>query len=106
MNIQYTVTGNAEMDDLLGMMAGDSYNDPRFKINVGDYVCVMKGAGGSPEPGTIAQVRGRRNGYPEPLFTGYWFPLLYLEHVDGSPGGGEIHEDCVRIATQKEQELT
>lgn len=100
MDIGYSITGNETIDNLLGVLADGSEQDSRFKINVGDYVYVELAAGGS-KRGTIAQVRGRRNGYPPPHFN-CWFPLLYLEHIDGTEGGGEIGEQCVRLATEEE----
>jgi hypothetical protein len=45
----------------------------------------------------------RRNGYPPPLFGGYWFPLYMVRAV--VPGaadvnkGGEVHECCLRRST-------
>lgn len=75
-------------------------DDERFNFNVDDIVFVEKTAGGS-QAGTIARIINRRNGYPKPFFD-CWFPVLFLKHLDGTPGGGEIHEDCVRAATQEE----
>lgn len=96
-------TDNQEINSILNFLSGDSQDDPRFTIKVGDIVTIVRGAGGSPVEGTIARVTGRRNGYPEPFFKGFWFPLLYLKHLDGHEGGGEIHMDCVRLATEEER---
>lgn len=104
-NINYSITGNPEMDCILEFLSGDSKEDQdhRWLFNIGDIVIVEKPAGGSSVKGTIAQVRGRRNGYPEPFFHGFWFPLLYLEHLDENPGGGELIQECCRLATKDEK---
>ena len=33
---------------------------------------------------------------------GYWLPVIYIRHIDGSSGGGEIGEGCIRLATDGE----
>jgi len=76
-------------------------DDPRFRFNVGQTVRVTRTAGGSKE-GVLAIITGRRNGYPPPIFD-CWFPIYFLKHIDGSKGGGEIHENCLKATVREEQ---
>ena len=106
-NFDYSITGSPKVDEIFEFLSGNSEKDAeKFKFSIGEYVYVeTDGKGGSPILGTIAQIRGRRNGYPEPFFIGHWFPLYWLEHIDGNTGGGDIHEECVRLATEDEVEV-
>lgn len=85
-------------NDLFNSPSGD---DPRFKFSVGDKVRVIKDTllPSGNKKGDIAIIKSRCNGYPPPLFTDWWYPLYYLEHIDGS-GGGDIHENCLELVQE------
>lgn len=99
-------TGNEQMDEILGFLSGNNPEEDEagLKFNLGDIVVVERGAGGSPKEGTIAEVVGRRYGYPKSMgFDQNYLPLSFLKHLDGNPGGGEICESCLRLATEEER---
>jgi hypothetical protein len=71
-----------------------------FKYEVGEEVYNTNGA---VAPLGRVKVLWRRNGYPPPLFSNYWFPLYMVEAVTPSAAdvnkGGEVHECCLRRPT-------
>jgi hypothetical protein len=98
----YSPTETPEGDKILNKLTEGSDQDPRFKFQIGDIVMVEYTAGGS-QAGVIAEIRHRRNAYPPPMFN-TWVPIYFLKHLDDSVGGGEIGEDCIRLATDEEKE--
>lgn len=70
----------------------EEINESRYKYKVGDIVEV---SGAHPshqaKDGMVAEILSRRNGYPEPHFHGFWFPLYFLKDI------GEIGEGCVKL---------
>ena len=85
------------MPSILQFMPGasQSSDDPRFKFDVGAHVKVFNLAVVQPE-GAQCQIIWRRNGYPEPFFQGYWFPIYFVELLEEGTGGGEVGEICLR----------
>ena len=65
----------------------DSGDDPRFEYDVGDHVQLAHD-GWPGKKGDKFQIVARRNGYPPPHFN-CWFPLYYIQRLDGERGGGE-----------------
>jgi len=58
-------------------------NDPRYEFSVGDIVFVVSAhEKNTNKIGDISEVITRRNGYPQPLFSGCWFPLYYLKQLN------------------------
>lgn len=98
MTIGYSISGNNMIDDFMSMFDGEEEdkNDPRYKFNIGDVV-VIENAHESYPMGRVTIVRGRRNGYPKPMFD-CWAPLVYLDGI------GEIGQSCCRLATKEESE--
>jgi len=107
-NWNYSITGNDDIDNFLNILSGDIQSEEsRFKFQIGDIVLVEDAPNGNTNnTGDISEIRHRRNAYPPPLFEGYWFPIYYLNNLKGT-NGGEIHENCLRLATDEEiQQLT
>ena len=84
------------MDNIFG--DGNSGDDPRFEYDVGDHVQLardgLKEGGARPagwpgKKGDKFQIVARRNGYPPPYFD-CWFPLYFIESLQGSEFGGEV----------------
>lgn len=100
---KYSPTGDDFLDGYLNAFTGNDSDDPRWQFNIGEIVVVTESINGnSNRKGSVCEVRWRRNAYPPPYFQGCWLPLLYLEPIDGLPGGGEISQECVRKVTEQE----
>ncbi len=104
--LKYSVSGSEAIDHFLYIMSGDVESEAgRFKFQIGDIVAVDHAHHeNTNKAGDISEIRYRRNGYPPPLFHGFWFPLYYLQNLRGD-SGGEIGESCLRLATDEERLL-
>lgn len=75
----------------------------QFKFSVGDIVSQENDR--MRLNGILGVIRWRRNAYPEPWFTGFWFPLYMVDNlVPAILKGQEIHENCLRLATEEEKD--
>ncbi|HYU99886.1 MAG TPA: hypothetical protein VE977_13745 [Pyrinomonadaceae bacterium] len=75
-----------------------------FKFSKGDIVIQNNERMGLKDTPGIIETNGW-NAYPEPMFSGYWFPLYHVTNLQPSVlNGQDIHEDSLRLATESEKE--
>lgn len=87
------------MQDVLDYMFTDgkgSGDDTRFKYSVGQFVRItlsdsIKHMWPEGTDGTVGKILSRRNAYPEPHFTGYWFPIYFIDSI------GEVGETQIEV---------